>query len=176
MINKTGEGTMRIRAGGNQTAGTYIRGGEVIFGAGGLGYGVSSQAHKVAFYNAPTLTWDAGNTEDITSSSDAGLGMYLEDGATPTLNVGTNNVTFANAIVNNGGGRQTGGIIKRGTGTLTFGGANTYRGDTVILEGTLATSALNRIGDSSRILVGTNGTFRIGGSEYQYQTISNAGV
>ncbi|NCV32724.1 MAG: LamG domain-containing protein, partial [Betaproteobacteria bacterium] len=98
MFNKYGDGTMRIRAGGNNTAGTYIRGGEVIFGAGGLGQGISGQAYKVDFYNAPTLTWDAGNTEDITAAANSGMGMYLEDGATPTLNVGTNNVTFANTI------------------------------------------------------------------------------
>ena len=109
------------------------------------------------------------------------MGMYLEDGATPTLNVGTNNVTFANTInagVSGTGDTRTksGGIIKRGTGTLTFGGNMDYRGDTVILEGTLATSTLDRIGDSSRIIVGTNGTFRIGGSEYTRQSISNAGV
>ncbi|NBQ92341.1 MAG: hypothetical protein EBT96_13415, partial [Betaproteobacteria bacterium] len=92
MFNKYGAGTMRIRAGGNNTAGTYIREGEVIFGAGGTGNGVSSQAYKVAFFNAPTLTWDAGNTEDITVALNAGMGMYLEEWATPTLNVGTNNV------------------------------------------------------------------------------------
>jgi autotransporter-associated beta strand protein len=174
MSRKYGAGTMRIRSGGNNTAGTYIYDGEVIFGAGGLGQGISGQAHKVAFYNAPTLTWDAGNTEDITASLSAGMGMYLEEWATPTLNVGTNNVTLANAIV--AGGQLQGGIIKRGTGTLTLGGANYYRGDTVVMEGTLATSALDRIGDSSRIVVGTNGTFRTGGSEWQYQSISNAGV
>ncbi|NCV61241.1 MAG: hypothetical protein EBW52_07565, partial [Betaproteobacteria bacterium] len=181
MFNKYGDGTMRIRAGGNNTAGTYIRGGEVIFGAGGLGQGISGQAYKVDFYNAPTLTWDAGNTEDITAAANSGMGMYLEDGATPTLNVGTNNVTFANTInagVSGTGETRTksGGIIKRGSGTLTFGGNMDYRGDTVILEGTLATSTLDRIGDSSRIIVGTNGTFRTGGSEYTRQAIVNSGV
>ncbi|NBR64265.1 MAG: hypothetical protein EBT77_08195, partial [Verrucomicrobia bacterium] len=176
MSRKYGAGTMRIRAGGNNTAGTYIYDGEVIFGTGGLGKGVSGQAYKVDFYNAPTLTWDAGNTEDITQAQDAGWGMYLEDGATPTLNVGTNNVTFANTI-NAGDSRiKSGGIIKRGTGTLTFGGSMDYRGDTVVMEGTLATSAADRIGDGSRIVIGTNGTLRTGGSEWTYQSISNAGV
>ncbi|NBS40851.1 MAG: hypothetical protein EBS73_16685, partial [Betaproteobacteria bacterium] len=46
----------------------------------------------------------------------------------------------------------------------------------MILEGTLATSTLDRIGDSSRIIVGTNGTFRTGGSEYTRQAIVNSGV
>ncbi|NCV16017.1 MAG: hypothetical protein EBV49_16305, partial [Betaproteobacteria bacterium] len=137
MFNKYGDGTMRIRAGGNNTAGTYIRGGEVIFGNGGLGNGITSKAYKVAFYNAPTLTWDAGNTEDITQSASAGMGMYLEEWATPTLNVGTNNVTLANAIVN--GSQRQGGIIKRGSGTLTY--SNTVQqltGDVIVLGGKLA--------------------------------------
>ena len=138
-IRKLGEGTMRVRAGGNNTAGTYILAGEVIFGNGGLGQGISGQAYKVALYNAPTLTWDAGNTEDITAAANAGMGMYLEDAAMPTLNLGTNNVTFANAIVL--GSTRSGGIIKRGTGTLTFGGSMNYRGNTMIEEGTLATSS-----------------------------------
>ncbi|NBU50965.1 MAG: hypothetical protein EBS47_13000, partial [Betaproteobacteria bacterium] len=180
MVRKYGAGTMQIRAGGNGTGGTAIYEGEVIFGSGGLGSGVdlgsavTDKVYKAGFYNAPTLTWAAGNSDDITTSLSAGMGMYLEEWATPTLNVGTNNVTLANAIV--AGGQLQGGIIKRGTGTLTLGGANYYRGDTVVMEGTLATSTLDRIGDGSRIVIGTNGTLRTGGSEWTYQSISNAGV
>ena len=75
MVNKYGDGTMRIRAGGNNTAGTYLRGGEVIFGAGGLGNGISGQAYKAGFYGNSTLTWDVGNTEDITVGYNAGAAL-----------------------------------------------------------------------------------------------------
>ena len=97
-------------------------------------------------------------------------GAAMDDWANPTLNIGNNNVTFAGVFgwanpsdPNNPQG--TFGFVKRGTGTLTIGGSQTYRGDTVINEGTLATSAADRIGDSSRIVIGSNGTFRLGGSE-----------
>jgi autotransporter-associated beta strand protein len=164
MVRKYGEGTMRVRAGGNNTAGTEIRGGEVIFGAGGLGQGVSGQAYKVAFYSssgATTLSWDAGNTEDVSLGTSAGA--YLEDGAVATLNTGANNVTLSSAF--NLGASQTGAITKKGSGTLTIGGANSYKGNTTILEGTLATSGANKISDSSAVVLGGGTVFRIGGDE-----------
>jgi autotransporter-associated beta strand protein len=136
MMNKYGDGTMRVRAGGNNTAGTHIRGGEVIFGSGGLGQGVSGQAYKAGFYGNSTLTWDVGNTEDITVGSSAGA--FVEDGVTATLNTGANNVTLSGVF--EVGSSQTGAITKKGGGTLTIGGANSYKGNTTILEGTLATS------------------------------------
>jgi autotransporter-associated beta strand protein len=102
-----------------------------------------------------------GNTEDITVGSSAGA--YLEDGAVATLNTGANNVTLSRVF--EVGGSQTGAITKKGSGTLTIGGANSYKGDTTILEGTLATSGANKISDSSAVVLGSGTVFRIGGDE-----------
>ncbi len=59
-----------------------------------------------------------------------------------TLEVGRNNrsTTVSGAI---GDGGLGGGLVKNGTGTMTLSAANTYRGDTLVNQGTL------RIGDGS---------------------------
>ena len=56
-------------------------------------------------------------------------------------------------------------FIKDGLGTLTLSGANSYTGKTIVRRGTLATSAANKISDSSAVEVDSGATFQIGGSE-----------
>ena len=56
-------------------------------------------------------------------------------------------------------------FIKDGIGTLTLSGANSYTGKTIVRRGTLATSAANKISDSSAVEVDSGATFQIGGSE-----------
>ncbi len=56
-------------------------------------------------------------------------------------------------------------FIKDGIGTLTLSGANSYTGKTIVRQGTLATSAADKISDASAIEVDSGATFQIGGSE-----------
>jgi len=84
---------------------------------------------------SPTLIWAAGNTGDLTKKGDNTARTVNLQNAYVTLNTGTNNVEFANAVTSTNTG--TAGIIKRGTGVLTLKAANTYYGNTTVTEGTL---------------------------------------
>ena len=46
---------------------------------------------------ATTVRWEAGNADDFSAT------MHLASGATPTLNVGANNVTFGSSLTFDGG-------------------------------------------------------------------------
>jgi autotransporter-associated beta strand protein len=58
--------------------------------------------------------------------------MTFESGGA-TLDTQANNITLANAVGNNG----TGGLTKKGSGKLTLGAINPYRGDTIVDGGIL---------------------------------------
>ena len=94
------------------------------------------------------LQWAAGNTLDI-----SGRTVTLNAGAN-VLDVGANNVTFANAIGNSG----TGGFIKNGTGTLTLNVANSFSGDVNVSVGSLVIKNSGSLGAGPKNVFVNNGT------------------
>lgn len=137
-LTKTGAGTLILSGTNTYTGATTINQGILEFGAAGnLGSGMIR-------VSGGTLRWGTGNTADITAGSRAvellGASVYL----TPNFggyvldvgnvfDVGSNNVTLANAIGNNG----YGGLTKTGAGTLTLSAAPTYTGATVVTQGAM---------------------------------------
>jgi autotransporter-associated beta strand protein len=67
-----------------------------------------------------------------------------------------NNITFATPI-----GATTGGISKKGLGTLTLSGTNAYSGVTVIAGGTLALAAEASIPNTPSLNVASNATLDV---------------
>lgn len=136
-LTKTGAGTLILSGANSYSGATTINQGVLEFGAGNLGAGMVR-------VSGGTLRWGAGNTTDITSGSRAvellGASVYLTPNfggyildAGNVFDVGSNNVTLANAIGNNG----YGGLTKTGTGTLTLSAAPTYTGATVVNQGAM---------------------------------------
>ena len=90
--------------------------------------------------------------------------------------------TFAGVI------SGSGSVIKTGAGTLTFAGANSYGGGTLLNEGTLSVSSDQNLGDSSGALTLANNstlettatlsssrnmTLNVGGGTFQVDTAGN---
>ena len=158
-VTKAGNGTLVLSHAANTYTGTTIINQGVLefASAGSLGGGTIRMS-------GGTLRWGAGNTTDITASGRVvdfyGPTVFV----TPTGGggiVNTGNVfdVGANDVVLNGnlGNGRDGSLIKRGTGTLTVNNA-TYRGATVVAQGTMnfGTIAANTM--EGLYLIGTNTT------------------
>jgi autotransporter-associated beta strand protein len=132
-----GTGTVVLNAANTYSSGTAIVGGATLnFNAlaalGGTNYGGIT-------FNGGTLQYAASNTTDVSVNTGTGAtypgltGITLASGG-GTIDTNGNNVTYANSIGNGG----TGGLTKKGTGTLTLSGANSYTGATSVTLGKLA--------------------------------------
>ena len=110
---KNGVGTWVIAGGSavKSTAELDVNGGVL-----GLGAGVMPLAGKLVLAGATTVRWEAGNADDFSAT------MHLASGATPTLNVGANNVTFGSSLTFDGGTAVS--LTKTGAGTLTLAASN----------------------------------------------------
>ena len=145
-IQKTGNGTMHLASSmdGANSAGT-----PGIFGLGGIeltagtliisgstGCSAFTPGEKAGYYLADfsgtsTLKWDAGNTMDVSVSSN----LRIRDGVNATLDTNGNDVVLSAAVVN--GTTGTGALTKAGNGKLTLVANNTYSGGTTVNAGTL---------------------------------------
>lgn len=120
---KYGAATATLLSTNSYGGGTVLNGGTLSFLNGSLGTG------SITFTNSATLNWRPGNTQDISSKLNA-----IAGGATATLDVGSNSVTFTTGVTG------AGGVIKAGAGTLTMnytGAASIYGGGTIVTNGTL---------------------------------------
>ncbi len=99
------------------------------------------------------LQWAPGNTADISIRT-----VTLQSGGA-TFDVGTNSVTFVNAIGNNG----PGGLVKTGSGTLTLNGNNNYSGTTLIDQGVLALGSAGALPNSPRMVLSNNAVLNVSG-------------
>lgn len=112
------------------SGGTTIGAGTVAFGAGSLPAGGA-----VTFVGNATLQWLGVNTDDISDR------LKINNGQTGTLDVGSNNVTFATQIQAGVANLTTGILKKTGSGTLKLGAplsaSGGYTGGTNINQGTL---------------------------------------
>lgn len=71
----------------------------------------------------------------------------------------------------NGVIKETGGLVKEGSGTLTLGGDNTFSGQLVINGGTVATSAGERLPDTCPLIINT-GAFRLSSGQETIGSLS----
>jgi fibronectin-binding autotransporter adhesin len=131
-------GTINLETGGTiQTAKDIVR---------GTGNGYFN-------FNGGTLRAVADGTDtgillDVTTTTVNGGGATIETNSGVTL-------TVADAMV---AGSGSGGLIKKGSGTLNITGANTFAGATDIQAGTLKLDTGSTIANTSSITVGTNAT------------------
>jgi pectate lyase len=146
-VTKLGPGLLTL-AGFNTILGTFNFNGGLVRFDWFENLGTTNLA-----FNGGGLQWTDFNNTDISIAQVD----ILAGGA--TLDVGANDIIFANAI----GVGDAGGLTKTGAGKLTLNGNNTYSGTTLINQGTLALGTAGTIPNSSRILLTNNATLDVSG-------------
>lgn len=160
---KQGPGTLILNGISSWYGPLSINGGVLRFGtltpnvAGGLGLGTNIN------FNGGTLQWRTNNADDISTR------LVTINAGGATLDLGTNDVTFANRIGNSG----TGGLTKLGAGTLKFNATNNYRGNTLIAEGTLALGLTGLLTNSPQIILSNNAALDVSARSDGTQTLLN---
>jgi autotransporter-associated beta strand protein len=149
-LTKVGGGTVTLLSANTYTGATHVSAGKLI----------TTAAEQIDNLSAVTVdsgaTLDLGGTETIASL--AGGGNVL---------LGNNTLTTGDASNTTYGGQisGSGGLTKQGSGTMTLSGTNAYTGVTRINGGVLATTADERIADTSALIIGGSGNLSIGGNE-----------
>ncbi|MGH8024471.1 MAG: beta strand repeat-containing protein, partial [Limisphaerales bacterium] len=135
-LTKTGTGTLTLGTANSFSGGVNLDGGTVAFSA------LANFGTGPITFNGSDLQY-SGNSDDISTRT-----VTFEAGGA-TIDVGSQNVTYAKPIGNGG----PGGLTKLGSGTLTLNGDLTYSGDTVVAQGILLLNTNSIIPDSPIITV-----------------------
>lgn len=137
-VIKTGTGNWELTGANTYTGATTINGGTLSFSSIN-NFGVGTALNM----GGGTLLWKTGNTVDVSTSRTLTL-MAGDSG----LHTNGQSITLAGAI----GG--AGGLAKKGAGTLTLSGANTFSGDVSVGSnaGTIRITNSQSLGAGSKIV------------------------
>ena len=151
---KDGTGTLTLDGVNANTGAIKVANGTLAVGAGG------------SLANSSGLTLKYGTTLDISASPNVQL-QYVEGETATTIQLGGKRLTIATDRASTLAGQiyGTGSLAKKGSGTLTLYGNNSYTGGTILDEGTLVLGSSGAI--SSGTLTINGGTLRNGTSTFQ---------
>jgi autotransporter-associated beta strand protein len=198
-----GRGVLTLTGSATHTGGTTIETGTLRIGDGGTTGSISGDIvndSALVFDRSDNITYadEISGSGSVTQQGTGtltltGTNTYL-GGTTVskgTLEIGnggetgsivgdvTNNATLAfnrsNDLTFGGVVSGTGDLVKKGGGTLTLTGANTYTGDTKIAAGTLKLGTGGSLAKSTDIDVSSGAIFDVNGHAQTVGTISGAG-
>jgi autotransporter-associated beta strand protein len=108
--------------------------------AGVLGFtsGALAGTGLITVSGTSTLRWEGANTNDVSGR------LVVADGATATLDTGSNGVTFGTAL--GFGAAKTGAIVKQGAGELTLTKSNDFTGGVTVAAGVLNANHVTSLG------------------------------
>jgi fibronectin-binding autotransporter adhesin len=142
--NTAGTGTIHL-----DTGGTLATNRTIISGTVGTG---------TFNFNGGTLKAN-GTGAGMSLNATLGRANVRDGGA--VIDTNTFDITIAQALAhsNIGGDNATdGGLTKNGTGTLTLNGANTYTGNTTVVDGTLSVATDGVFSDTSTVTLPASGS------------------
>ncbi|QCC12413.1 autotransporter-associated beta strand repeat-containing protein [Salmonella enterica] len=190
-VVKSGDKTLTLSGANSYTGGTTISGGTlVVSNVEALGSGDVTDNATLELNTGGDFDNDIGGTGSVVKSGDETLtlsgansytgGTTISGGTLVATNVealGTGDITDNATLELNAGGDftnnigGTGSVVKSGDKTLTLSGTNTYRGGTLISDGTLVASNVEALGtgnvtDNATLELSTGGDFanNIGGT------------
>ncbi|NBP54831.1 MAG: hypothetical protein EBU67_11255, partial [Actinobacteria bacterium] len=166
---KTGTGTLTLSG-----ANTYSGSTTISVGTLALGTAAERISNSSAVTIADGATFNlASFNETVASISGAGSITLSTTGSTNnTLTLAGDATTTFSGVISDSAS-ASGSIVKRGSGTLTLSGANTYDGSTTVSAGTLAVGRSGgSVPDRSAVSVAGGATFDIGGNNEEVGSIS----
>ncbi|EBU0646460.1 AIDA autotransporter-like protein ShdA, partial [Salmonella enterica] len=190
-VVKSGDKTLTLSGANSYTGGTTISGGTlVVSNVEALGSGDVTDNATLELNTGGDFDNNIGGTGSVVKSGDETLtlsgansytgGTTISGGTLVATNVealGTGDITDNATLELNAGGDftnnigGTGSVVKSGDKTLTLSGTNTYRGGTLISDGTLVASNVEALGtgnvtDNATLELSTGGDFanNIGGT------------
>ena len=160
-LTKVDSGTLTLSGVNTYSGSTTITGGALAISAdNGLGAAPGSATAGHLTLNGGTLQ----STADFTLNSNRGIALGTSHG---TINVGNGTTLSYNGIA-----ASNGNLTKSGTGTLVFGGANSYTGDTIISAGTFQTTGT--LADTTDVSVSSGAIYDVDATD-TIQSLSGAG-
>lgn len=148
-VAKGGNGTLTLSGTNSYTLGTSVLGGTLALdSADAIG------SSGPILFGGGTLQYSASNTTDYSARIAAGL-------STGAVSIDTNgqNVTFATALTAD----QSGGLTKRGAGTLGLTTANAFGGNTTLSGGILAVQSSSALSAGTVVLPNPSGRLQLSG-------------
>ncbi|WP_432285537.1 autotransporter-associated beta strand repeat-containing protein [Aminobacter sp. BA135] len=161
-LSKIGTGVFTLSGSNSYTGKTWLDGGTLKAGAANS----FSSASAVEVASGTELDLDGF---DQVISSLAGAGTVSLGAGTLTAGGNNGSTEFSGVITG------TGGLTKKGMGSFTLSGANTYTGITKIDAGTLTAGAVNTIASGSAVSVGSGATFDLDGHNQTIASLVGAG-
>ncbi len=130
--------------------------------------GIRNESSATQTFNVPITLLDSQNWEAANGNLVFNGNIDTSSGGNNYLvAVGGNDNTTINGVISG-----SGLLAKDNAGTLTLTAANTYSGNTIIHNGTLALGANGTItGGASLLFVGGNGTFNLGAQNVLFNAI-----
>ena len=168
-FNKFGAGILTLTGTNTYTGATTIAAGILsvaIIGNGGVA-GNLGQASGIA----SNLVLDGGTLQYTGVSASTNRAFTLAPASTSTIEITSSTLT-----ISGGSAATNGALIKSGSGTLVFGGANLYTGATNISDGVLKLGAAERISNASALIVTIGANFDLAGFSETVGSIAGEGT
>jgi len=176
-----GTGTMLVQSALNYGGGTFVDGGTLAVsgpaaaaGTGTIQVGAGAALDIRTGANVANAIVSLGGTLENTSGAGT-LSGDLAMQATTTLDAaaGGTGLTLAGSLSD--GGRNI-GLVKTGSGTLTFSGTSSYTGATIVSAGTVQAAAGTRLASASAFQIGTGAELVLGSSQTIGSLAGSGGV